>query len=151
MYNNPYLNNINLNDRIENEIERLKQMKTNVQQPVPITQNFQLAPSSGIRYANTLDEVKKEMVYADTPFFSKDFSIMWLKTAKGETIPYELKRIIEKDEKDLKIEFLQAQIDELKKGINRNEQSNNEYDDATTKNEGSSNVSICRTSSKKSK
>lgn len=49
MYNNPYMNNISLNDRIDNEIERLKQMKNQVQQPAPITQNFQLAPThSGI-------------------------------------------------------------------------------------------------------
>ena len=90
MYNNPYINNLSLNERIDNEIERLKQMKTQVQQPVqPITQNFQLAPSSGIKYASTLDDVKKEMVYIDTPFFSKDFSVMWLKTAKGEIKPYE--------------------------------------------------------------
>ena len=49
MYNNPYINNLSLNERIDNEIERLKQMKTQVQQPVqPITQNFQLAPSSRV-------------------------------------------------------------------------------------------------------
>ena len=102
MYNNPYMTNLNLNDRIDSEIERLKQMKAQVQQPVqPITQNFQLAPTSGIKYANTLEEVKKEIVYTDTPFFSKDFSIMWLKSAKGEVKNYELKEIIEKDEKYL--------------------------------------------------
>ena len=99
MYNNPYINNLSLNERIDNEIERLKQMKTQVQQPVqPITQNFQLAPSTGIKYASTLDDVKKEMVYIDTPFFSKDFSVMWLKTAKGEIKPYELTEMITKDE-----------------------------------------------------
>lgn len=121
MYNNPYINNLSLNERIDNEIERLKQMKTQVQQPVqPITQNFQLAPSTGIKYANTLDDVKKEMVYIDTPFFSKDFSVMWLKTAKGEIKPYELTEMITKDEKDIRIEYLQAQIEELK-GMMKNE------------------------------
>lgn len=151
MFNNPYMTNLNLNDRIDSEIERLKQMKAQVQQPAPITQNFQLAPTSGIKYANTLDEVKKEMVYVDTPFFSKDFSIMWLKNAKGEVKNYELKEIVEKDEKDLKIEFLQAQINDLKKGIEKNEQSNSKYVDATIENEKPSNVSTYRTSTKKSK
>ena len=151
MFNNPYLTNVNLNDRIDSEIERLKQMKAQVQQPAPITQNFQLAPTSGIKYANTLEEVKKEMVYMDTPFFSKDFSIMWLKNAKGETRIYELKEIVEKDEKDLKIEFLQAQINDLKKGIEKNEQSNSKYVDATIENEKSSNVSVYKSSPKKSK
>lgn len=32
MYNNPYMTNVSLNDRIDNEIERLKQMKNQVQQ-----------------------------------------------------------------------------------------------------------------------
>ena len=98
MFNNPYMANYqsnftqqSLNEKIDSEIERLKQMKTNMQQPVqPITQNFQLAPShSGIRYANSLEEVNKEMIYADTPFFSKDLSVMWLKSAKGDIKAYE--------------------------------------------------------------
>lgn len=152
MYNNPYMTNINLNERIDSEIERLKQMKAQVQQPVqPITQNFQLAPTSGIKYANTLEEVKKEMVYVDTPFFSKDFSVMWLKTAKGEVKNYELKEIVEKDEKDIQIEFLQAQINDLKKGIARNEQSNSKYVDAAIEDEKPTNVSTYRTGTKKSK
>lgn len=156
MYNNPYMNSLNqqnINDRIDSEIERLKQMKTQVSQPVqPITQNFQLAPThSGINYANTIDDVKKEIVYTDTPYFSKDLSIMWLKTAKGEVRPFELKEIIEKDEKDLKIEFLQAQINELKKGIEKNEQSSSKYVDATVEDEKPSDVSVYKSSSKKSK
>ena len=30
MYNNPYINQQNFNDRIDNEIERLKQMKSQI-------------------------------------------------------------------------------------------------------------------------
>lgn len=153
MYQNPYsLNsNISLNDRIDNEIERLKQMKAQVQQPAPITQNFQLAPThSGIRYANTIDDVKKEIVYFDTPYFSKDMSIMWLKNTKGEVKTYELNEIVEKDEKDLKIEFLQAQINEMKGMIN-NAKPSNELINDTTKDEKPSNVSNDTTSTKKSK
>ena len=153
MYSSPYsmMNNISLNDRIDNEIERLKQMKAQVQQPAPITQNFQLAPThSGIRYANTIDDVKKEIVYIDTPYFSKDMSIMWLKNTKGEVKTYELNEIVEKDEKDLKIEFLQAQINEMKGMIN-NAKSSNELINDTTKDEKSSNVSNDTTSTKKSK
>ena len=115
MYNNPYLNNISLNERIDNEIERLKQMKTQVQQPAPITQNFQLAPThSGMRYANTIDDVKKEIVYFDTPFFSKDLSVLWLKNAKGDIKAYSMEEIVEKDDKDIQIEYLKEQIEELK-------------------------------------
>ena len=138
MYNNPYLNNININEKIDNEIERLKQMKANMQPVQPITQNFQLAPSSGMKYANTIDEVRKEVVYVDTPFFSKDYSVMWLKSAKGEVKVYELNEIVEKDEKDLKIEFLQSQIEELK-GMMKNESSTNDI--KSSKGKKSSDVS----------
>ena len=141
MYNNQYLNNFNMNERIDNEIEKLKQMKANMQQPTPITQNFQLAPSSGIKYANTYEEVQKEIVYSDTPFFSKDMSVLWLKLAKGEIKTYELNEIIPKDEKDIKIELLQAQLEELK-GMIRNESSTNDI--KSDKDEKSSSVSKSR-------
>lgn len=126
MYSNPYMNNINLNDKIDNEIERLKQMKANMQPVQPITQNFQLAPQhSGIKYVNTLDDVKKEVVYNDTPFFSKDLSVLWIKNSKGDVKAFELKEIIQKDDKDLQIEYLQEQIEELK-GMIRNEHNAND-------------------------
>ena len=138
MYQNPYmqsLNQQNINDRIDNEIQRLQQMKTQVQQPVqPITQNFQLAPThNGIKYANTYEEVQKEIVYTDTPFFSKDMSVVWLKNAKGDIKAYELKEIVQKDEKDLQIDFLMEKIEKLE-GMIKNEQhySNANREDVST-------------------
>ena len=148
MFNNPYMANYqsnftqqSLNEKIDSEIERLKQMKTNMQQPVqPITQNFQLAPShSGIRYANSLEEVNKEMIYADTPFFSKDLSVMWLKSAKGDIKAYELKEIVQKDEKDILIDSLQMQLDELRKEI-KNAKSDDKHIDEPDTNEKSTNI-----------
>ena len=147
MYNNPYSmsSNMNLNDRIDNEIERLKQMKAQVQQPAPITQNFQLAPThSGIKYANTIDDVKKEAVYFDTPFFSKDLSVLWIKNNKGDIRAFELNEIVPKDDKDMQIELLQSQINELRKEMKKYEQlntndttteitTNTKWDDETTR------------------
>ena len=128
MYQNPYmasLNQQNINDRIDSEIERLKQMKTQMQQPTPITQNFQLAPThTGMKYANTIEDVKKEMIYYETPFFTKDLSVMWLKNPKGDIKTYELNEIVQKDEKDMQIELLQTQINELRKEMRKNEQLN---------------------------
>ena len=154
MYNNPYMQNFNqqnINDRIDNEIERLKQMKTNMQQPIqPITQNFQLAPTNNhtMRYANTFEEVQKEMVYNDTPFFSKDLSVMWLKNGKGEIKSYELNEIVLKDDKDIMIENLQAQINELK-GMIKNESNGNV--DESTQNSQPDDVPNVKSSTKKSK
>ena len=131
MYNNPYLpaymnnyNQQNINDRIDAQIAQLQQMKEqmkNTQQPA-INQTFQLAPTSmSMRYANSINEVQKELVSSETPFFSKDMSVLWVKNTKNEIRTYELTEIIPKDNKDIQIEYLQAQIEELKKGMKQNE------------------------------
>lgn len=124
----PNIQNFNqqtLDEKIDNEILRLQQIKNRNNTPA-INQTFQLAPSnmSLIKYANSINDVQKDMVIGDTPYFSKDMSVVWIKNSKGEIRTYELTEIIPRDEKDVQIEFLQAQIDELKKGINNNEQHN---------------------------
>lgn len=122
MYNNPYFNNTynpqaNM-ERINEQINQLEKMKQQMQQPVqqaPITQNFQLAPTNHtMKFVNTIDDVNKETVYYDTPFFSKDMSVMWVKNSKGDIKSYELNEIVPKDAKDMQIEYLQAQIEELR-------------------------------------
>lgn len=132
MYNNPYapayMNNYNqqnISERIDNQIAQLQQMKEQMksnQQPA-INQTFQLAPTNThvMRYANTIDDVMKENVYYDTPFFSKDMSVLWLKNAKGDIKTYELSEIIPQDAKDMQIELLQSQIDALKEEIRQND------------------------------
>lgn len=125
MYNNPYFNQYNQQatiDRINSQIAELEKMKQQVppqpmQQPQPtnLTQNFQLAPTNHtMKFVNTIDDVNKEIVYYDTPFFSKDMTVMWVKNAKGDIKSYELNEIVPKDAKDLQIEYLQAQIEELR-------------------------------------
>ena len=123
MYNNPYVNPYNTQtniDRLNEQISNLERMRTQLQQPQPqptnLTQNFQLAPTSRdvIRYATSIDEVQKDMVIGETPYFSKDMSVVWVKNLKGEIKTYELSEIVPKDAKDLQIEYLQAQIEELK-------------------------------------
>lgn len=110
----------NIGDQIDYQINQLQQMKeqmkNNTMQPPAINQTFQLAPSNhgGMKYANTIDEVSKEQVFIDTPFFSKDMSVLWVKSTKGDIKSYELNEIIPKDAKDIQIEYLQSQIEELK-------------------------------------
>lgn len=151
MFNNPYFNSQMNLDKIDKQISDLEKLKSQLQQPAPITQNFQLAPNKEtIKYSNSLDEVMKEQVYGDTPFFSKDMSILWVKNASNNVKTYELKEIINKDEKDVKIEFLQAQIEELRKEMIENAKSNDEYVNEPIESEKSTNGSNGRTSKKKS-
>ena len=132
MYNSPYLNayspQANI-DRINNQITELENMKKQInQQPMQhpsINQTFQLAPNNqnGMRFANSIDEVQKSVITMDTPFFSNDMSVVWVKNNKGEIKSYELNEIIPKDEKDMQIELLMSQIQELK-GMIQNERVN---------------------------
>ena len=159
MYNNPYYgyNPQNSIDRINSqiaELEKLKQQIPQQMQPTNLTQNFQLAPNtSAMKYANSMEEVQKDIVIGDTPFFSKDLSIVWIKDAKGNIKAYELKEIIPKDNKDLQIEYLQAQIEELKRGMKNYESSDVVIESVAepVKSEKSSTVSTVSKSSRKSK
>lgn len=151
MYNNPYYNQQPNIDRINAQITELERMKTQLQQPQPtnLTQNFQLAPANNeiIRYATSLDEVQKNIVIGDTPYFSRDMSIVWIKNTKGEIKTYELTEIIAKDEKDIQIEMLKAKVSELERKIV--DEPSYEYDDESVEDEKSTNFSTIRRNKKK--
>lgn len=151
MFGTPYINAYNPQasvDRINNQISELEKMKEQISQqhiqaPTSLTQNFQIAPNNNsiIKYADSIDEVQKDFVIGDTPFFSKDLSVVWIKNTKGDITTYELTEIVKKDEKDMQIEFLQAQVNELK-GMIKNESNdanvNAKHDETgTTKNDES--------------
>ena len=148
MYNNPYMNMFNSQaniDKINAQISELEKMRNQIQQPpiqqpTNLTQNFQLAPTNRdvIKYASSIDEVQRDMVIGDTPYFSKDMSIVWVKNTKGDIKTYELNEIVPKDEKDIKIEFLMAQIEDLKKEMKKNESNANINE--SNKDEKSTNV-----------
>ena len=162
MYNNPYMNGYSSQQTIDRinaqmaELEKMReQLQKPIQQPTNLTQNFQIAPTNRevIKYANSMEEVQRDMVVGDTPYFSKDMSVVWIKNTKGEIKTYELEEIVPKDDKDLKIEYLQAQIEELKKGMKKNESTANvdESTSESSESEESSNVQTVSKSTKKSK
>lgn len=134
MYNSPYFNTYNPQasiDRINAQIAELEKMKQQLPQPngasTNLTQNFQIAPNSTtMKYADSIEEVQRDIVVGDTPYFSKDMSVLWVKNTRGDIKSYELNEIIQKDEKDLQIEFLQAQIESMKKEMNKNESSSSD-------------------------
>ena len=153
MYNN-YYNPQVASERIDSQIAQLQQMKAQLPQapqPTNLTQNFQIAPTnqSIMRYANNIDDVTKEFVIGDTPFFSKDMSVLWIKNAKGDIKAYSITEIIQKDEKDLMIESLQMQINELKKGMSKDAKSTNDNANESTKSKKSSDVSDSGTGTEK--
>jgi hypothetical protein len=84
-----------------------------------------------MKYADSIEEVQRDIVVGDTPYFSKDMSVLWIKNTKGDVKSYELTEIVQKDEKDLQIEFLQAQIESMKKEMNKNESSSSDDAEST--------------------
>ena len=152
MYNSPYFNTYNHQesvDRINSQIAELEKLKSQIpqvsiptQQP-SINQTFQLASNNNniIRYADNIDEVKKNIVISDTPFFSKDMSVMWLKNTNGDIKSYTLAEIIEKDEKDIMIESLQLKLNEMEEKIKNATEYNNNNVDEPIKDKKTSNVS----------
>ena len=119
----------NMRDRIDNQIQQVQQQQQSMQQPTNLTQNFQLAPNSvsNVKSVNNIEEVQKEIVVTDTYFFNKDMTSLWIKNAKGDIRTFDIKEVIPKDEKDLLIENLQKQIEELKGGkVNEYAKSNDE-------------------------
>ena len=159
MYPNPYnaytqqTNIERLNNQIA-DLEKIKQQLTqnSLPQPTNLTQNFQLAPTNqtAMKFANSIEDVKKEVVIADTPYFSRDLSVVWVKNTKGDIKAYELKEIVQKDDKDLMIESLQLQINELKEVIN-NAKPTYTNDVEPIESEEPTIVSIHRTSKTKQK
>ena len=152
MYNNPYFNPQANIDRINGQIAELEKLKAQIptqgQQP-SINQTFQLAPThGGMRYANSIEDVNKEVVYSDTPYFSNDLSVVWIKNAKGNVKAYELTEIVPKDEKDMIIANLQAQINEMREEI-RNAKPIITNVDEPSEDEQPKTVSSSRTSKKK--
>lgn len=130
---NPYFNQqyqqdlINMRERIDRQLQQ-SQNPPQMQQPVPITQNFQLAPNqnqNGIKYVNSIDDVKKELVFTDTLFINKEYTQLWFKNALGEIKTYRLEQIIELDEKDRKIAELTAKIDMLESEMKNSESTTN--------------------------
>ena len=158
MFNNPYITMYSAQpsvDRINGQIAELEKMREQIVQPVQttpnVTQNFQIAPTAtGMRYADNINEVQRDFVLGDTPYFSKDMSVLWVKNTKGEIKSYELREIVQKDEKDLQIEFLQAQIEDLKRErVINNEQSINSNVNESIENKKPTNVQSNRRNGKK--
>ena len=131
-----YVNELqNMRDRIDNQIQQVQQQQQNMtqipmQQPTNLTQNFQLANSpigNNFKLVNSFDEVSKEIVLGDTYFLANSLSNLWIKKSNGDIKTFNLEELVQKDEKDLLIEKLQKQIEELKGDkINEYDESDSE-------------------------
>ena len=124
-YNSNYIMNEwqNMKDRIDKNMQNYQQFQNQfTQQPqqAPITQNFQLAPQNinpnelQSAYANNIEEVKNIFMIKNGIFVNKDLTSAWFKDTEGKIKTFSLIEVIEKDEKDLEIENLKNEINQMK-------------------------------------
>ena len=112
----------NMKDRIYRQMQQVQQMNQSQmqnQQPVPITQNFQLAPNPNnneleSKYVNNIDEVKNTFVMKTGVFINKDFTSLWIKDVTGNIRTFRTEEIIELDPKDKEIQMLRNEIEKMK-------------------------------------
>lgn len=145
-------------ERVEKSKEQYMNRMQN-QQPT-LNQTIQLAPTNqnvGIKYVNSIEDVRNELTLVETPFITTDFSQMFIKNAKGEIRTFLIEEQIPKDEKDTLIEKLKNENEKLK-GMIKNESTNATNDeecdttiDKPTKTKTTSNVSVSRTSKSRAK
>ena len=112
----------NMKDRIDRNMQNYQQTQNQFMQPqqAPITQNFQLTPQSNnpnelqSSYVNNIDEVKNIFMTRNGIFVNKDLTSAWFKDTEGKIKTFSLIEVIEKDEKDLEIENLKNEINQMR-------------------------------------
>lgn len=122
---NNYLSELQqMRERLDKQIQQAQQPQQQTQSVIPtsqpITQNFQLAPQQNnnseleSRYAENIDEVKNTFVMKTAIFATKDFGTIWLKDVSGNIRTFETEEIFELDNKDIQIQNLQKELEEMK-------------------------------------
>ena len=134
----------NMREKIDRQMQQMQQLSQNQmqqqQQPVPITQNFQLAPNPTnneleSKYANNIDEVRNTFVMKTGVFVNKDFTSMWVKTTDGNIKTYELNEVIQQDPKDVEINNLKQELQKMREMINYDNKSDVDNTDFNEPNE----------------
>lgn len=147
----------NMREKIDRQMQQMQQLNQNQmqqQQPVPITQNFQLAPNPTnneleSKYANNIDEVRNTFVMKTGVFVNKDFTSMWVKTTDGNIKTYELNEVIQQDPKDIEINNLKKELQRMKEMISNESNGNNTDNDGADESKKSARIPVRKQSNAK--
>lgn len=131
----PYNNNYNnqfyiqdlqaMKDRIDKTMQQYQQNQAQNQQPVQpqIHQSFQLAPQGNFseiqaKYVSDIEDVKNTFIMNVGLFVNKEMNTLWLKNINGDIRIFALNEIIEQDPKDIEINNLKQELENMKLLIN---------------------------------
>ena len=111
----------NMREKIDRQMQQMQQLNQNQmqQQPVPITQNFQIAPNPTnneleSKYANSIDEVRNTFGMKTGVVVNKDFTSLWVKNTNGDIKTFRLEEVVEIDPKDKEIQMLRNELEKMK-------------------------------------
>lgn len=120
----PYMNQSVYEQNLENIIQQangqLQQLR-NRPTPTNLTQNFQITPQNSTpndlqsAYVSGVEEVKNIFMTKNGIFVDKGLTNLWFKNTEGNIRTFTLQEVVQKDEKDLEIEKLKKQLEDLKK------------------------------------
>ena len=121
----------NMREKIDRQMQQMQQLNQNQmqhQQPVPqpqIHQSFQLAPQSSFseiqaKYVSDINDVKNTFVMSLGMFLNKEMTTLWLKNINGEIRTFSLNEIIEQDPKDIEINNLKQELENMKLLVGEN-------------------------------
>jgi len=128
----------NMREKIDRQMQQIQQQNQMQQQPVPqpqpqIHQSFQLAPQSSFseiqaKYVSDINDVKNTFVMSLGMFLNKEMTTLWLKNINGEIRTFSLNEIIEQDPKDIEINNLKQELENMKSLINENKNKEEKVD-----------------------
>ena len=159
--NQLYMQNLqdlqNMREKIDRQMQQMQQLNQNQmqqQQPVPITQNFQLAPNPTnneleSKYANNIDEVKGIFVMKTGVFLNKELNTLWIKNTNGDIRTFELSEIIDIDPKDKEIAILKQELEKMKEMISNESNGNNTDNDGADESKKSARIPVRKQSNAK--
>lgn len=120
----------NMREKIDRQMQQVQQMNQNQMQnqPIPqpqIHQSFQLAPQSSFseiqaKYVSDINDVKNTFVMSLGMFLNKEMTTLWLKNINGEIRTFSLNEIIEQDPKDIEINNLKQELENMKLLVGEN-------------------------------
>lgn len=147
----------NMREKIDRQMQQMQQMNQNQmqnQQPVPITQNFQLAPNPTnneleSKYVNNIDEVRNTFVMKTGVFLNKELNTLWIKNTNGDIRTFELSEIIDIDPKDKEIAILKQELEKMKEMISNESNGNNTDNDGADESKKSARIPVRKQSNAK--
>ena len=147
-----------MKDRIDAQMRQMQQLQNQQQQqqqiPTNLTQNFQLAPQTNnseleSKYAENISEVKSTFVMKTGLFINKDFNTLWVKNVNGDIRVFALNELIEQDPKDIEIQNLRNELENMKGMIKNANEPANTIVDAQPTSEKSTRISSSKRSNAK--